>query len=202
MGWFPFSTSSVSHSGRSAQDCCVGREGTFEIRINILEITMRTQGEIEADVCKGIVRFEREYLGQGPKVIQTHLFEDLLVIRLQGVLTVAEQHLAKVSSPEKGRDLLKGVRTQLFESARSTLEAMVHEATDVNVVSMHHDISTTTGEEVVVLTLSESPLLREKGRPSEYRQLGTKSLAASPLARPGSKAASKFRTISSLRGQE
>ena len=163
---------------------------------------MKTQGEIEADVCEGIVRFEREYMGHGPKVIQTHLFEDLLVIRLQGVLTVAEQHLAKVLSPEKGRDLLKGVRTLLFESARSALETIVHEATEVKVVSMHHDISTTTGEEVVVLTLSESPLLREKGSPSEARQLGTKSLAASPLARPGSKAAPKFRTVSSLRGQE
>ena len=91
--------------------------------------------------------------------------DDLLVVRLQGVLTVAEQQLVKALSPEKGRDLLKQVRTHLIETARPTLEAMVREVTGVDVVSMHHDISTATGEEVVLLTLSESPLMREKRKP-------------------------------------
>jgi uncharacterized protein YbcI len=31
----------------------------------------------------------------------------------------------------------------------------------VKVVSLHHDISTATGEEIVVFTLAESPLFRE-----------------------------------------
>ena len=38
---------------------------------------------------------------------------------------------------------------------------MVREITGVKVVSLHHDISTTTGEEVVLFTLAESPLFRE-----------------------------------------
>jgi len=35
------------------------------------------------------------------------------------------------------------------------------ESTGVKVLSLHHDISTTTGEKVVLFTLAESPLLRE-----------------------------------------
>ena len=91
------------------------------------------------------------------------MIEDLLVVRLLGVLTVAEQQLVKTLAPEKGRDLLKQVRTHLIETARPTLEAMVQEVTGVQVLSMHHDISTTTGEEVVLFTLAESPLMRERG---------------------------------------
>ena len=121
---------------------------------------MRTQGEIEASVCDGISRFEQDYMGRGPKDIRTHLLGDMLVIRLKGVLTAAEQQLVKSLPAEKGRDLLKQVRTHLVETARPLMEAMVHEATGVKVVSLHHDISTTTGEEVIIFTLAESPLVR------------------------------------------
>ena len=122
---------------------------------------MKTSGEIEAAVCEGITRFEQEYMGRGPKDIRTHLIDDLLVVRLQGVLTAAEQHLVKTLSGEKGRDLLKQVRTHLVETARPAMEAMIADITGVNVISLHHDISTTTGEEVVVFTLSSAPPLRE-----------------------------------------
>lgn len=122
---------------------------------------MKTQGEIEAAICEGITRFEQEYMGRGPKEIRAYLLGDLLVVRLYGVLTVAEQQLVKSQPPEKGRDLLKQVRTHLIETARSIVEAMIQEITGVSVLSLHHDISTHTGEEVVVFTLSESPLFRE-----------------------------------------
>ena len=125
---------------------------------------MKTQGEIEAAICEGISRFEQEYMGRGPKDIHTHLIGDLLVVRLQGVLTAAEQQLAKSPPSEKGRDLLKQVRTQLIETARPVLEAMVEQVTGVKVLSLHHDVSTTTGEEVVLFTLAESPLFRETKR--------------------------------------
>ena len=122
---------------------------------------MKTQGEIEAAICEGINRFEQEYMGRGPKDLHAHLIGDLLVVRLQGVLTAAEQHLVKTLQPEKGRDLLKQVRTQLIETARPVMEAMVQEVTGVKVLSLHHDISTLTGEEVIVFTLAESPAFRE-----------------------------------------
>src|SRR5688572_14401128 len=122
---------------------------------------MKTQGEIEAAICEGISRFELEFMGRGPKDIRAHLIGDLLVVRLQGVLTAAEQHLVKTVEPEKGRDLLKQVRTQLIETARPVLEKLVNEVTGVPVTSLHHDISTLTGEEVVLFTLAEQPQFRD-----------------------------------------
>src|SRR5664280_2215808 len=102
---------------------------------------MNTQGESEAAICEGVSRFKQDYMGRGPKDIHTHLLGDLLVIRLQGVLTAAEQQLVKSLPAEKGRDLLKEVRTHLIETARPLLEAMVERITGVKVVTMHHDIS-------------------------------------------------------------
>jgi uncharacterized protein YbcI len=122
---------------------------------------MRTQGEIEAAICQGMSQFEQEYMGRGPKDIRTHLIDDLVVVRLQGVLTAAEQHLVKSLPAEKGRDLLKQVRTHLLETARPLMEAMLREVTGIKVISLHHDISTATGEELVIFTLAESPQFRE-----------------------------------------
>ena len=122
---------------------------------------MKTSGEIEAAICQGMSRFEQEYMGRGPKHIKAHLIDDLLVVRLLGVLTAAEQHLVKTLPGEKGRDLLKQVRTHLIETARPMMEAMVQQVTGIKVLSLHHDISTTTGEEVVLFTLEKSPLFRE-----------------------------------------
>ena len=122
---------------------------------------MKTQGEIEAAVCQGVSRFEQEYMGRGPKDVRTHLLGDLLVVRLVGVLTAAEQHLVRTVPPEKGRDLLKQVRTQVLETARPLMQALVEGVTGVKVVSLHHDISTLTGEEVILFTLDEAPGVRE-----------------------------------------
>ena len=122
---------------------------------------MKTQGEIEAAICKGISRFEQDYMGRGPKDIHAYLINDLLVVRLTGVLTVAEQQLVTSLPAEKGRDLLKQVRIHLIETARPIMETMIYEVTGVKVVSLHHDISTVTGEEVVLFTLAQSPLHRE-----------------------------------------
>jgi uncharacterized protein YbcI len=122
---------------------------------------MKTQGEIEAAICEGISRFEQDYMGRGPKHVHAHLIGDLLVVRLQGVLTAAEQHLVQSLPAEKGRDLLKQVRSHLIEMARPLMEKMVQEVTGVKVLSLHHDISTATGEEVVLFTLVEPPDVRE-----------------------------------------
>ncbi len=122
---------------------------------------MRTQGEIESAISEMVSRFEQDYMGRGPKDIHAHLLGDLLVVRLHGVLTAAEQHLVKSLPVEKGRDLLKQVRTHLLETARPITEAMVEKVTGVKVVTMHHDISTITGEKVVLFTLARSPDFRE-----------------------------------------
>jgi uncharacterized protein YbcI len=125
---------------------------------------MKTQGEIEAAVCQGMAQFEQEYMGRGPKHVSAHLIGDLLVIRLQGVLTAAEQHLVKTLPAANGRDLLKQVRSQLVELARPALEALIQDITGIEPRSLHHDISTLTGEEVVVFTLADQPQFRETKR--------------------------------------
>ena len=121
---------------------------------------MMTQGEMEAAVCEGISRFEQEYMGRGPKEVRCFLINDLLVVRLQGVLTAAEQHLVQTVSPEKGRDLLKDVRTQLIEIARPNLEELMEKITGSKTISLHHDISTVHGEEIIIFSLASTPQVR------------------------------------------
>src|SRR5205809_219409 len=120
----------------SAGSCSICRAGARRCGLpnekgGTHEVTMKTQGEIEAAICEGISRFEQEYMGRGPKDIHAHLLGDLLVVRLKGVLTAAEQQLVKTLPAEKGRDLLKQVRTQLVETARPPLEALVLDVTGV-----------------------------------------------------------------------
>src|SRR5256714_3695509 len=122
---------------------------------------MKTSGEIEAAISQGMSHFEQEYMGRGPKGVHAHLIGDLIVVRLEGVLTTAEQHLVKTLQADKGRDLVKQVRVQLLETSRPILEEMVEEITGVKLLSLHHDISTLTGEKIIVFTLVEAPKVRD-----------------------------------------
>ena len=121
---------------------------------------LKTRGEIEAAIGTLMVHFEQEYMGRGPKDVRVYLIDELLVVRLIGVLTAAEQHLVTSLPPEKGRDLLKQVRSHLIETARPIMEAMIEKTAGVKVRSLHHDISTISGEEVVIFTLAAAPTLR------------------------------------------
>ena len=116
-----------------------------------------TQSECEAAICEGFIRFQQEYMGWRSEQIRAHFIKDVLLVRILGVLTLAERQLGKALSPAQGRDLIKQVRKQLLELARPMLESMIHEIAGVKVLSMHHDISTVTGEEVVVFSLAQAP---------------------------------------------
>jgi len=135
-------------------------DGSAPARRDFVEVPIKTQGEIEAAICQGMTRFEQDYMGRGPKDIRAHLIGDLLVVRLRDVLTAPEQCMVKSLQARKGRDLLKQVRTHLIELARPRLEAVIQGVTGVKVLSLHHDISTVTGEEVVLFTLARSPECR------------------------------------------
>ena len=157
---------SVALAGQSPQLANRRASSGAERRLSISEVRRirkdrksgtLTQAESEAAICEVIIRFREDYLGWGAEQIRVHLIKDLLVVRLLGVLTVAERQLAKSLSPEKGRDLIKQTRDQLLELVRPMLESMVHEVVGVKVLSMHHDLSTVTGEEVVVFSLTEAP---------------------------------------------
>lgn len=121
---------------------------------------MKTQGEIEAAISKGVTIFMQEFMGRGPKDICTHLIGDILLVRLQGVLTAAERHLVDALPADRGRDLLKQVRTHLVEVSRTRLEKMVEESSGMRCASLHHDVSTVTGEEVLVFILTQVPGMR------------------------------------------
>ncbi len=96
-------------------------------------------------------------MGLRSEQLHAYFIKDILVVRIYGTLTLAERQLGKSLLPEKGRDLIKQTRKQLVELARPMLESLVHEVTGVKVRSMHHDISTVSGEEMIVFTLVGSP---------------------------------------------
>jgi uncharacterized protein YbcI len=110
----------------------------------------KTVGQIEAAISEAVIKFEREYMGRGPTKTRTYLLEDLAVVRLEGVLTPAEQQLAKDA---QGVKLLKEVRSNLIEGARETLKKIICDLSGRGVISMHSDISAKTGERIIVFTL-------------------------------------------------
>ncbi len=118
----------------------------------------KSKGQIEADISEALIKFEKEYMGRGPEETKTYIIGDMVVIRLQRVLTPAEQQLAGASDETTGRTLIKRVRTELLEKARPLLEQIIMELTGKRVKSLHTDISTVTGERVIIFTL-ESPVL-------------------------------------------
>lgn len=122
---------------------------------------VKTQGELETEVSNAVIRFKREYMGRGPQEVRTFLVDDMAVVRLRGVLTPAEQRLAQVEDPHRGRDLIKQLRVELIEHGRELLEDAVAAILGVKVVSLHTDISTRTGESVIVFTLDRPPATKE-----------------------------------------
>lgn len=118
---------------------------------------MKTKGELEAEVSQAVIRFKKEYMGRGPLSVQTYLIDDMLLVRLKGVLTPAEQKLAQVEERSRGRDLIKKMRLELIEHGRPMLVAVVEDIVQAKVVSLHTDISTQTGESVILFVLDRRP---------------------------------------------
>lgn len=111
---------------------------------------MKSKGELEAEISQAVIRFKKEYMGRGPHTVRTYLHEDLALVRLHGVLTPAEQKLAQVESRGRGRDLIKQTRLELVEHGRPLLETLIREILGVGLASLHTDVSTNTGESIIV----------------------------------------------------
>ncbi len=114
--------------------------------------TSRTKGQVEAAITEAITQYERDHLGRGPKEAKTFIVENLVIIRLQGILSPAERQL---SAEDDGVELIKQMRTRLIESSSDDLHTLVTKETGVEVVSMHTDISARTGERIFVFSLAE-----------------------------------------------
>ena len=124
---------------------------------------MKTQVEIEAAVCEHLARFAQDYLGLRPRTIRAALLPSLLMVRLQGMLTVAEKQLILTPGTSNARDMIKQMRVALVEAARPILVALVEEISSHQVFSLHHDLSTVTGEEVIIFTFVEATLSPHRG---------------------------------------
>ena len=114
---------------------------------------MKTKGEIEAEISRAIVQFEIDYMGRGPKEARVYIVEDLVVVRLKGVLTPAEEQLTKSI---EGKELVKKMRATLIDKARPLLYQVVGNITGAKILDLHTDISTESGERVFVFALEDN----------------------------------------------
>ena len=110
----------------------------------------KTRGQSEAEFTEAIIKFEKEYLGRGPQEARTFFINDMILVRLRGLLTPAEMKLAE---SREGQDLVKETRRQLHESSRTLLESVVRDVVGCGVISLHTDMSSKTGERIIVFTV-------------------------------------------------
>lgn len=108
---------------------------------------------IEAEICTAMIKFEKEYMGRGPAETRAYIIDDMIVVRLKGVLTRAEEQLIK---NDEGHSLIKQVRIMLLENAKPLLEAIIFDITGLKVKSLHTDLSTDTNERIILFTLENN----------------------------------------------
>ena len=118
---------------------------------------MKTKGQLEAEISEAVIKFEKEYMGRGPLETKAYIIDDMVLVRLKNVLTQAELKLADAADRRDGRELIKRIRITLLEQGRPLLEAAVEKIVGVKVKSLHTDISTVTGERVVIFSLVSLP---------------------------------------------
>jgi uncharacterized protein YbcI len=127
---------------------------------------MKTKSQLEADITEAIIRFDIEYMGRGPKEARTYIVEDLILVRLKGVLTPAEQQL---STSAEGVELVKNMRSRLRENSRAEFSRVIRDATGVAVRDILTDISTTSNERVFIFIL-ESNLGKQLQQTPNYKR--------------------------------
>jgi uncharacterized protein YbcI len=123
----------------------------------------RTIGQVEAEISASLIQFEKDFMGRGPKETKAYIIEDMVLVRLKGVLTPAEQQLAKNA---EGTELIKRLRSNLLEQARELLSGTIEKITGLGVTSLYTDISTKTGERIILFTLQENLADRFRSNPT------------------------------------
>jgi uncharacterized protein YbcI len=113
----------------------------------------KTKGQMEAEISNALIQFEKDYMGRGPQETKAFVIEDMVLVRLKGVLTPAEQQLAKNS---EGMNLIKQVRSNLLEQGKVLLKEVIEKISGFKVISLHTDISTKTGERLIIFILNEN----------------------------------------------
>ncbi|MBK8824093.1 MAG: DUF2294 domain-containing protein [Anaerolineales bacterium] len=113
----------------------------------------KTRGEAEAEITQAVVKFEKEYLGHGPLDARTFFVNDMVLIRLRGVLTAGDRKMAET---REGQALLKETRRHLFESSIPIFEEMIVQVIGCKLISLHTDLSSKTGERIIVITTDKN----------------------------------------------
>ena len=113
------------------------------------------KSEAEREISKAIIRFEKEFMGRGPLNAKSYIIDDMVLVRLSNVLTPAELKLSGSQSKERGRNLIKTVRQELIEQGRPLLDIVIKDILGIEVVSLHTDISSKTGERIIVFSLAD-----------------------------------------------
>ena len=121
---------------------------------------LKSKGQIEAEISTALVAFEKEHMGRGPVDVKSHIIEDMVLIRLKGVLTPAEKYLA---TDADGIQLIKQVRAKLLENSSQMLTAVISDITGTDIISLHTDISTREGERVIIITFEQDLEKKYKG---------------------------------------
>lgn len=110
-----------------------------------------TKGSLEAEISKALTQWEKDYLGRGSVSVKTDILRDMLIVSLSGVLTPAEY---KLCDAKEGLLSVKRMRSDLVESGRDFIGNVIKELTGVEVKSFHTDLSTKTGERIMVFKLA------------------------------------------------
>jgi len=110
----------------------------------------RSKGEIEAAIRVAVIKFEQEFMGRGPDEVKAFIVRDQVLIRLKGVLTLAERQLAKTA---EGIEMVKRMRENLIAQGRDKLCEQVSQITGATTLALFTDIDVQIGERVLVFTV-------------------------------------------------
>lgn len=112
----------------------------------------KTKGELEAEISKVLTHWEKTYLGRGSVSVKADILRDMVVVVLRGILTPAEYAVCK---DKEGLLSIKEMRNTLVESGIEELKEAISNLTGLKVQSFYTDLSTVTGERVMVFKLAE-----------------------------------------------
>ena len=138
---------------------------------------MLSKGQMEARICEAFNRFEIDYMGRGPRQIKAYILQDMIIVRMVGFLSQSERKLAETA---QGVEQIKKLRSMLFENAKADIEAMIIPIIQMDIVSIHSDVSTKSGEKIVLITLGSSleECLQDAG---QTRRKGIKPVDSKPM---------------------
>ena len=110
-----------------------------------------TKGTLESEISKALTHWEKQYLGRGSVSVKSDILRDMIIVTLRGILTPAEYSVCK---DKDGLLSVKELRNSLVESGVDELKKIIFTTTGFEVTSFYTDLSTQTGDRVMIFKLS------------------------------------------------